>query len=190
MDTSYNEKIEYHIERKRDSACPISHVCYDDDSYEACQKCDYFDNGHCHTTTYKTDLKKWSEDDEPDPYGGMPFTDYYWEFPCSNCGKTIQYSSGMSAIDHHTMIRCKQCDTPHVLIKGGYSSAVFLIPAQQNKKETGGKKMSILLEIDIDEETKEELKKNNEYSNEALQNIIDQQLVDFATVKKVQIEND
>jgi len=70
-------KIEIYKVEKRKQNCPIISQLYDDHSYKRCLKCKYFFNGECITEKYEVkEFKKGSEDDEDDPYGGMPFTDY------------------------------------------------------------------------------------------------------------------
>ena len=52
----------------------------------------------------------------------------------------------------------------------------------------GGAPMKATIIVEFEKEAVEELKKNNEWNEDAVANIIDQQLIDLATVKKVTIQ--
>ena len=54
----------------------------------------------------------------------------------------------------------------------------------------GGAKMKATIIVEFEKEAVEELKKNNEWNEDAVANIIDQQLIDLATVKKVTIREE
>jgi len=48
--------------------------------------------------------------------------------------------------------------------------------------------MKATIIVELEKEAVDELKKNNEWNEDAVANIIDQQLIDLATVKKVTIQ--
>ena len=121
-------EIETYEVKKRKQNCPILSQLYDDHDYKRCLNCGYFNNGNCETEEYEVKEFKKGSETEDDEYGGMPDTDYWWIFSCAKCGKDIEEHSGMSSIGHLNTIICKNCNTPHTLIKGGYCGGVFLIP--------------------------------------------------------------
>jgi len=121
-------KIEYHTERIRDTPCFQVFKLYDDFKYRDCLGCAFYKSGdYCCWNEYHVTFKR-EEDTEDDDCGGMPSTDYQWRFPCVTCGKEIEYHSGMSGISHQTLIKCEHCNTPHVLMKGGYDEGTFYVP--------------------------------------------------------------
>ena len=122
-------KIEYHPERIRDTTCFQVLSTYDDFKYRDCLGCAFYKPGdYCCWKEYHVVFKRkeYTEDD------CVPSTYYQWKFPCVKCGKEIEYRSDMSNISHQALIECEHCNTPHVLMKGGYDEGTFYVPESKD----------------------------------------------------------
>jgi hypothetical protein len=138
------EKLKTELVTMVRSKCPFMHGLYNDmfEFDKRCKNCEFLANGtieisptlrmktydkrltvenYCSWKEYEAELvKKFSESDDDELYGGMPSDTYYKVINCYRCGEHIVYTSGMSSFMHGDVLECKSCKLKHRYI--GYKN--------------------------------------------------------------------